>query len=433
MTPQLGTYEEDDGAGQGARYNTKSSARGTSSRRGTRSGGKRGARKGSKIPAPQHNVGDHEEQRALHRIDAEELSDTRPVPRSSPDLDSYTATPRGSEYTATDTLDTKTFRVTARSAYFEEHVLRPRKIIIKTDNATEPNPFVHFNVDAPPKQKANDYRTIEGLDAAQIWLSLDNDAIEEIIEEYTFMTNQRVCEEEYASFAKERFLKRQRRFCQVPSDRKWRAERMLQLVAPPKGLHWLPPKSFATDPDEYNFDIRPDCSYWLSLAGFNSAYRSELSDVVYVHNDWITCPYFTIEFKKHGQSIRQATAQAAAASSLALYNRYLLKSRALKVTGGVWTESDKAQMRHYVLTFVGRDFTIWVLQANLCEDNDWDGCTMRRLYSSKCISSYAVKQLEKWINEIHRWGLSQHGASCQRDVKIILEDIGVDISAIDLS
>ena len=99
-------------------------------------------------------------------------------------------------------------------------------------------------------------------------------------------------------------------------------------------------------------NTRPDCSYWLSLAGFNSAYRSELSEVVYVHNDWITCSYFTIEFKKHGQS----------------------------------------------------------------------------LYSSKCMSSYAVKQLEKWINEIHRWGLSQHGASCQRDVKIILEDIGVDMT-----
>jgi hypothetical protein len=89
----------------------------------------------------------------------------------------------------------------------EEHILRPRKTVIKTDNVIEPNHFVHFDVDTPSKQESTRLQNLEGLDAAQIWLSLDDDSIEEMIEKYTFMSNQQVCKEEYASFARERFLK----------------------------------------------------------------------------------------------------------------------------------------------------------------------------------------------------------------------------------
>jgi hypothetical protein len=74
---------------------------------------------------------------------------------------------------------------------------------------------------------------------------------------------------------------------------------------------------------------------------------------VYIHENWITCPYFTVEFKKHGWSINQATWQAAAAALVALYNRYLLKLAALKVKESEGTESDKDQLRNYILTFVG--------------------------------------------------------------------------------
>ncbi|MCJ1248529.1 hypothetical protein MMC30_005747 [Trapelia coarctata] len=387
------------------------------------SGQKRGTGKGAKRTAPQPD--DLDWSSGLHGADAEELNDVRSVPQSHLDLDF--------EGTAT-TTNTKATRITARSTSFEECVLRPRKLLMDRENATKTNPYIHFGVDHPPRgQAAINYHTIEGLEAAKIWISLGDDSIKEIIEEYEFMDRYRMCEEEYAAFATEIFLKRKRRVCKIPSDRKWRAERMLQLVAPPKGPFWAAPTSFAEEPDDFAFNSRPDCSYWLSLAGFNEDYRSELGDAAYVQNDWITCPYFTVEFKKTGQSITQATNQAAAASSLALYNRYLLKKKALKVTGGMWTELDKAQMLHYALTFVGREYTIWVLQACLSETNDWDGCSGRSLYNSKCTSKYAVKQLMGWINEIHRWGLSQHAASCQLDVKGILEhDLGVDVSGIDL-
>jgi hypothetical protein len=337
----------------------------------------------------------------------------------------------GDILTAVETIETK---LTSRNPHFQSLVLRPRRIIMEKNDGAYKNSYSHFETTAPPRGNLLDYKAIEGLDAAEIWLSLSNDQVERIIEEYQVMKNRRVCEGEYASFATENFLRRQRRFIKTPTDRKWRAERMIQLFAPPTGNSvWVAPPSFE-ESLEFKFDLRPDCSYWLSLAGFNSNYRSELNDTVYVHDlDWITCPYFTIVFKKHGQSVDQATWQACAAASIPLYNRYLLKRKALAVRAEEWTDFDRAQMKHYILTFVEFDYEIWVLRARFSEDSStWDGCSMMSIWRATCLSRVGVQKLESWINEIHRWGLSGHSAGCQADVKTILEQNDVEISAIDL-
>jgi len=57
---------------------------------------------------------------------------------------------------------------------------------------------------------------------------------------------------------------------------------------------------------------------------------------------------------------------------------------------------------------------------------------MSLLYEAMCTSSLIVRLLEKWINEIHRWGLSEHATSCERDSKIIPGNGGVDVSMLDL-
>jgi len=340
----------------------------------------------------------------------------------------------GDILTVVETMQTKLTKITSLNPHFQSLVLLPRRIIKENNDEAYKKPYSHFETTAPPQGDLLGYTAIEGLDAAEIWLSLSNDQVEQIIDEYQFMKNRRVCEGEYASFATENFLRRQRRFTNTPTDRKWRAERMLQLFAPPtEDSVWVPPPSFEESP-EFNFDLPPDCSYWLSLAGFNSDYRGELKVTVYVHDgDWITCPYFTIEFKKHGQSIDQATWQACAAASIPLYNRYLLKRKALAVRAKEWTDFDRAQMKHYILTFFGSDYEIWVLRARFSKDSStWDGCSMMSICQSTCMSKVGVRRLESWINEIHRWGLSGHSARCQADVKTILEQNDVEISAIDL-
>ena len=45
---------------------------------------------------------------------------------------------------------------------------------------------------------------------------------------------------------------------------------------------------------------------------------------------------------------------------------------------------------------------------------------MKKLWHGTCTEPHEVKELADWINEIHRWGLSVHGPSCENDVKICL-------------
>ncbi|KIX08552.1 uncharacterized protein Z518_03208 [Rhinocladiella mackenziei CBS 650.93] len=393
--------------------NSEDNNRGAGGRGGRR--GRRG-RGGDHSRRKQVDVGQHESKKRKRNVQQDE---------SENELASI-AVSQSAALMANNIIQTK---IMAQSGLLEDFVLRPRRIVKGRDEFRK-NAYSHFGTAPPP---GGDYTAIDGLDATQIWLSLSNDQVEEIIEEYRCMKYRRLCEAEYAFFATETFLRRQRRFLQTPTDRKWRAERMIQLFAPPtEWSYWIAPPSFEKCP-EFKFDLRPDCCYWLSLAGFNSVYRSELRDAVYIQDeDWITCPYFTIEFKKHGQSIEQATRQACAAASIPLYNRYRLKQEALEVETKEWTDSDRAEMKHYILTFVGTQYDIWVLRARFSEDSStWDGCSMVNICKSSCTSSVGVRRLESWINEIHRWGLSRHAAGCQTDAKTILNDNEIDTSMID--
>jgi hypothetical protein len=97
-----------------------------------------------------------------------------------------------------------------------------------------------------------------------------------------------------------------------------------------------------------------------------------------------------------------------------------------------WSDSDRAQMKHYILTWVGDKYDIWVLRANFSEDsNAWNGCSMTHIEYSVCSSKAGVRRLESWINEIHRWGLSVHAPGCQADAKAILEQQDVEVSLIE--
>lgn len=101
---------------------------------------------------------------------------------------------------------------------------------------------------------------------------------------------------------------------------------MLQLGCPPKeNSYWRIPPFLGNTADEvdWSWDLHPDCTYWLPLKGFNPRYRFQIQNCTSVRK-WITCPYFTIEFKRDGLSEDVAVAQVAAAGSLALFNRYRL-------------------------------------------------------------------------------------------------------------
>lgn len=78
------------------------------------------------------------------------------------------------------------------------------------------------------------------------------------------------CEAEFATLGKESLFKAEPRRFAIPEDRMWRPERVMELVAKPfKPKRWeAPPIVYPRNGAlTYGFDIRPDCVYWLSLAG----------------------------------------------------------------------------------------------------------------------------------------------------------------------
>jgi hypothetical protein len=68
---------------------------------------------------------------------------------------------------------------------------------------------------------------------------------------------------------------------------------------------------------------------------------------------------------------------------MTLYNPYLLKHKALAVEAKEWGDFDGAQMKHYILIFVGSEYDIWVIRARFSEDSStWDGCSVKSVCRS---------------------------------------------------
>ena len=299
---------------------------------------------------------------------------------------------------------------------FETEVLGKRRIIINSRHYST-IAFSHFGTSPPTADASSHYAELNN--DTLVWLDIDNDTAEAIIREYLYMQHFHLCEAEYATFAKEHLLKRDIRTLELNSNRLWKTERMIELVAKPDDVLWQAPPEM--DPTiagkRYEFDIRPDCSYWLSLQAFNPEYQNQIEEWAYVMHHRITCPYFTVEFKRDDSGIAAAKYQVATASALALYNRFLLKQARLEATGKKWSENAFTHLRHYGLTFTGDSYTFWCTTPIKSDDWSWKGCTMDRVYQGSCNHSPGLRNFVDWINEIHRWGLTVHGKACEADVR----------------
>ncbi|KAL9123904.1 MAG: hypothetical protein Q9217_006711 [Psora testacea] len=310
--------------------------------------------------------------------------------------------------------------ITIKNPYFREECLMPRGITFNDRGLPPPDPFSHFHTEKPLR-----YRELEGLKESTLWLNTDPLFIENVNKEYKFMNHYQLCEAEYASFAKENLLKREPREAVLDntmdaSQRFRRAERMLEFVCKPnKGTEWEAPPllslSGVQEYPTYTFDVRPDCSYWLSLHAFSSWYAEQAQTFLHIPQDRMTCPYLTVEFKRDDNDLDKAIDQAATSGALALYNRYRLRNRA--VSDG-WTHEQECQLRHYVLTITKSKYKFWCIRPSL-KDGKWNGCDMAMIFVASMTSEQGVKSFVNWINEIHRWGLTSHIESCEKDVRSI--------------
>ena len=320
-------------------------------------------------------------------------------------------------------LSTKSQALTVKNPEFRGKCLTPRGIIIDDTPQFSADPCLHFHTERPQS-----YRELPGLEKSSLWLNTQSAFLKEVNKEYLFMNYHNLCEAEYSSFAKENFLKREPRDnildnTEDPSRRFRRAERMLEFTCKPdEESHWIaPPILDNQDHPTYTFDIRPDCTYWLSLHAFNSSYVGLVGKFVHVAQTRITCPYFTVEFKRDDTNIKKAEDQVATFGALALYNRYQLRHRRTTVEGTheqQWTHEQECQLRHYTLTITRSIYSFWCLRPRL-EGGKWNGCKMVEIFSGHLEQLQGAKDFVSWINEIHRWGLTNYIKSCETDIKII--------------
>ena len=311
-------------------------------------------------------------------------------------------------------------RNTPRSKAFEQNVLESRSIRI--NQASIPvTAYAHFDVKEPPPPDMTQheyYTYVRSVPKSTIWVETDAAFIASLQETYREMIDWKMCEAEFATYAKEELLKRNKSLDK--HSRFFQTMRLVELVNKPEQetMNWVPPPltEAPSTANQFAFDIRPDCAYWVSLQGTNKSLRYMIEAIIHTMYGNFTSPYFTIEFKKDDQDWKVALNQLAAASALALYNRFCLRQKGF-VQGETWTRRRTGVLRHYGLAMRGDEYMVWCTRPRLNEDFSWAGCEMKRIGSGRCSRDDDIHELIHWINEIHCWGLVKHAPRLEKDLK----------------
>ncbi|MCJ1474084.1 hypothetical protein MMC13_002742 [Lambiella insularis] len=359
----------------------------------------------------------------------------RHVPRKGTSVASRTTSPtKLSQTTSTQSpaISSKTEKTKLRDPDFCPKVLLPRGVEFPSERE-QSNAFAHFNTDELDDD-IEVYRKIAPGSDTEVWIRTEGELVEKVVAQYKKMHNKKRCEAEFSSYAKEKLLKGN----PAEGTREWRTERTLELVSKPRTQWESPPvitDAGVTDANtdasaaEYDFRFRPDCQYWLSIQSFNQRYTPLFSRYVHVLDEDILCPYFSIEFKKDDTTKRMVQNQVAVDAIVALYNRCLLKVKRLKLTGMLWTRKHTTSLRHYGLTLLGHKFKFWCFRLKEQGRGEpvsptlwkWPGCEMIEASPGSLKNEYSVKNFINWTNEIHRWGLTVHGPSCQQDLQMCVD------------
>lgn len=197
-----------------------------------------------------------------------------------------------------------------------------------------------------------------------MWVENDEPFLASVVREYEHMSNDCVNEAHFAAYGRETLLRRDKKLLDKSNEKIWKTERMVEHVSKPGNASlWMTPPILTGDSNRtgYGFDLRPDCSYWLSTRALNQGYHEQFTELVYVINDTKTSPYFTAEFKRDSTTEADTVAeyQVAGSASLALYNRFLLRKRQLLIRNKKWSDGDLKDLRHYGLTFRAYYYTVW--------------------------------------------------------------------------
>ncbi|KAL2113981.1 hypothetical protein VUR80DRAFT_1277 [Thermomyces stellatus] len=96
--------------------------------------------------------------------------------------------------------------ISPRSSKLTKLALHSRGITVDDTNSIVPSAFSRFGTEEPVDATMIDYQGIAGLSSANIWVTMNDDAVRTVAAEYREMRGLCYCKEEFATFAKENFL-----------------------------------------------------------------------------------------------------------------------------------------------------------------------------------------------------------------------------------
>ncbi|OJD34088.1 uncharacterized protein BKCO1_25000100 [Diplodia corticola] len=363
----------------------------------------------------------------VSRTDKSELFLTEPATFFKPNADRAKSpdTLSSSRKTAIGTLE------------FLTGVLKPRGVIIDSDMPNKANcAFEHFKSVVPPASSTRFeyYRKLKGLEGNTVWINYGSEVVRGILNNYSEMQQKGLgplCEPEWVDDAIQFLLKRESRkriatFSDNPSQ--WRPVRMREESFQPQydGLWEMPPIIHGDLPANrtHPMNVEPDCSYWIWAGGFRPEVRCKISLYASVRFDRALCPYLTVEVKKDPTGRKKGRQQIVTAGSIVLYNRWRLRQRAIRTKDESFVPGALSDVRHYGLLLAGVQYEFWCLEPTFldkhgCSTGGWNGCVMKQVYADSLDTECGIKHYIDWINEIHRWGNTEHSSGCFSDIEAL--------------
>ncbi|KAI1739760.1 hypothetical protein F4680DRAFT_466261 [Xylaria scruposa] len=259
-------------------------------------------------------------------------------------------------------------------------------------------------------------KTWESLSKLSMWQRRQSSKL--IADEHNFMSAHSCNESLYKLYALSSIFLAEPQNLSLLDEPRWVPALLVEFVSqPPKPTLKIPLLLHEAN-KRYEWDIRPDAAYWVSLQAFQDYDCENVRLDVFTAEERAICPYLTIEFKKNSQPKKVAENQIAVASALALYNRYLLKCEALAKTsrsGEIsWSKEDEDALRHYCITFSASEWELWCTVPN--SFSSWTGCNVYLLKTGRCVREAGVERLFEVLDGIHYWGMKTHGPSCKADI-----------------
>jgi hypothetical protein len=168
-----------------------------------------------------------------------------------------------------------------------------------------------------------------------------------------------------------------------------------------------------------------DVAYHLNVKAFDTEMLRELRYYTPVSRCESTSPYLTVTFDDRPGSDEVNSDiftqnKLAAHSSVALFNRFQLSQKALKMAGKKAENHNDTALRHFGITVDNKDkFRLFVFQPKLINGREWNGCIGTECGSGELWNPDHLMWLIDFIGYVQETFLKTHIKGIEEDFNLI--------------